>query len=74
MADDLLPCGCRKIGTITNPERHAAWHEEIEREQAENDPRRAGRGPTLSGETILDERARASGKRASGALRRASHG
>lgn len=73
-------CGCpRHQGrSVSDPERHTAWHAETAAQGVPGpvtyQTLRAARGlagGTPSGETVLDERARASGKRASGRLREA---
>lgn len=75
------PCGCYSDqSTIGDGDRHAAWHAEVEaqtgitRGPVDLDALRAARGGHVAGagETYLDRKARATGKRASGALREAS--
>lgn len=77
----MSACGC--LGVISDAEVHDAWHKLVEAQTGiQRGPvtiytlkaARGVGGDTLPGETILDVRARESGKRASGALRRASHG
>ena len=74
-------CGCP--GRVVDLDLHAAWHA-IVREQTgiERGPvdfyaLKSARGystPTIAGDTILDVRARESGRRASGEQRRRAHG
>lgn len=76
-------CGCPTYRgrAITDRALHATFHELVEQQggpagTVDAYTLQAERGfltGTLTGETLLDRRARASGKRASGALRRASH-
>ena len=77
------PCGCRiSAGSrIVDEGKHAAWHELVVAQggpvgEVSLNTLRAARGMqtvSLSSETILDSRARDSGKRASGECRRAAH-
>lgn len=80
----MTGCAC-PLGpghTIGDQAAHDAWHALVVEqggpaELVNADTLRAARGfrtGTLTGETILDTRARESGKRASGALRRAARG
>lgn len=72
-------CGCP--GLVADEDVHAQWHALVRDQTGICGPfsiyglkaARGVGGDTLPGETVLDARARTSGKRASGALRRASH-
>lgn len=78
----MLDCGCPDgpALTITDPTQHAAWHTLVVEQggpagAVNAETLQAARGfktITPAGETMLDERARKSGKRASGKLREAS--
>jgi hypothetical protein len=78
----MVDCGCQGglASTITDPARHAAWHALVVEQggpagAVNAETLQAARGfktVTPAGETLLDERARKSGKRASGKLREAS--
>jgi hypothetical protein len=75
-------CGCpdQPHRRILNPAAHAAWHALVVEQggpagEVNAQTLRAARGfstPTPASETVLDVRARATGRRASGALREAS--
>lgn len=77
-----MTCLCpQHPGRSTNdPVQHEAWHALVVEQggpaglvdAASLQAARGFKTETTTGETILDVRARASGKRASGALRRAS--
>lgn len=78
----MSACRCPQTPgrTITDPARHAAWHTLVVEqggpaELVDLQALREARGPravSAPTETVVDERARASGKRASGKLREAS--
>lgn len=78
----VMACRCPQYRgvTITDPAKHREWHALVVEQGGPDglvnaETLKAARGfktATVSGETILDVRARESGKRASGALRRAS--
>jgi hypothetical protein len=76
----MLACGCPLGRAITSPARHEAWHALVVEQggpagAVDLETLQAARGfKTLAptGETIIDVKARASGKRASGKLREAS--
>ena len=76
-----MTCECPMRGVVHRDEAvHAAWHAIVVEQGGPDGPvnhysLKAARGfktQTVTGETILDQRARESGKRASGALRRAA--
>lgn len=81
---DVLGCGCPTTPgrTVTDPERHTAWHALVETQggpagAVDHVTLCAARGfatPTLMSETVLDRRAVESGRRVSGARRRAARG
>jgi hypothetical protein len=72
-----MRCACP--GRVVDQDRHDAWHALVTEQTGitgafSSDDLKAARGvggDTLPGETILDVRARESGRRASGELRRA---
>lgn len=74
------PCGCPVSRRITDQATHDTFHTLVIEQggpagRVDANSLRASRGHitgTLPGETILDTRARQSGKRASGVLREAS--
>jgi hypothetical protein len=78
----MLPCGCPTgpAHKITSQDRHDAFHALVVEQGGPAgvvnlETLQAARGfktLTQAGETILDERARKSGRRASGKLREAS--
>jgi hypothetical protein len=78
----VLPCGCPSGpgSAITDQAAHDAWHTLVVQQggpagAVNADTLQAARGfgtRTAHMETVLDTRARASGKRASGKLREAS--
>lgn len=78
------PCGCPTGPgrTVRDAAAHDAWHALVLEQggpagAVNATTLRAARGfktETLRAETVLDEKARASGKRASGKLRRAARG
>lgn len=73
-------CPAHPGRAVTDPAAHAAWHQLVVEQGGpaslvDLESLRAARGfqtATPTGETALDERARKSGRRASGALREAS--
>lgn len=76
----LCECPTYPGRVVSDSERHREWHELVEEQtgltglcDAAALHKARGHGNTLAMETVLDRRARESGKRASGAMRRASH-